>query len=653
MEDISMSLFAVEADGALVESVTVEELEQFTDFDDLWETLGRKSLTWQSFRDQPGFMTEDGPEYIVELADQARSENHLQRNAALAAIRRLYRSETHRQRVIEHLQHPLRGYWAMNLLMQEPRGADLLRAFSFGELACMRAARVASGSDLAGEAATHMCVALQAGLFSPPPEPEKPYFRAKEPMWPVLVYELGRLESLLKLLHRETPEWVIMTVLSFIEKNRSYLVKSATDAECTRTAAWARSVAEADVRPWTLAVQLLSMVGSRDDARRWRSRLSQESLPEAVAEAALELIGKLGNSSYLPMLRTLAESTEREPLLVAALCAVAELGGSDEANWMFGLLKAPPPGTRRMQERVEAWEQWDALTSARRRTTKERSLAYGSTEAGRPDFPRPMSWDLDRWRRPCYRTIVRFGDSKQALTIARMLVDDGSAVRLLQEHGRLPEHALLVLGALRHAPADHVIPYQITGGGDEVVTDDTALRVSGLVGAFALEVGVEEVRRAFLRAAFWNPRDEDAAIEIVDSLGGTKLGDATLLMEQLEADPTLPLALRLLSLIGGNEAAIITRWRRSASPCWSDQDAPSESCSTRPLRQLLRQALIDRFVEEPGALRRFVSESFGKELAAQMPGEHASLDQVIFDLIDSLERRGRLHELEDAIDSHR
>lgn len=639
LEDVAMAMDDHVDDSELVETITIAELEQFPRFEDLWAALERKTLRWQSFRDMEGFASEEGPEYIGELAGQARSENLELQRAALVTLRRLYRPEAHRRWLIASLDEPLRGYWAMHLLAEEPRTPDLLSACAQGELACGRVARVAIGSDLADEVATAMSKALCAGVFAPPKAPAKPYLRAQPPRWTALLLALGGLESLLKLLHAEAPAWVGTTVLSFVEEHRAYALKSATEAERARTAAWARQIDEADVPRWTLALHLLGVVGDAEDARHWCARLVEDEVSESIAVAALELIGRRGDATSLPTLRTIAETTESDALLVAALEAGAALAGPAEADWMFALLEHPPPGTYVLQAQADAWDRAYALDGQRREAAWAAGVPYSWENRERPDFPRPMSWELDRWRWPCYRTIVRFGDRRQAEAIARMLVDDRQAVKLLQRYGRLPEHALLVFGALRHAPQDHVIPWQITGGGDEVVTDDTVAQVGGTVVDFAARVGAEDVRVAFLRAAFWNRRDQDEATNLLADLGGPQPRDVPELLQQLGQDPADPLALELLALAGAGagEAGVVACWRRHASPWWSDADTPP--VVRLPLATGLRELLLAQFIDAPDELRPFVRQEFGDEVASALPGPRENLARICDELIEFLERR--------------
>jgi len=648
LEDVAMAMEDRVDDSELVEPMTIAELEHFTQFEDLWAALERRTLRWQSFRDMEGFASEEGPEYIGELAGQARSENLEMRRAALVGLRRLYRPEAHRRWLIAKLDEPLRGYWAMHLLAEEPRGPDLLSACTYGELACVRVARLAIGSDLADEVAAAMSAALCAGVFAPPRAPSKPYLRPQPPQWTALLLALGGLESLLKLLHAEAPAWVDATVLSFVEEHRAYALKSATVAGRARTAAWARQVDEADVPRWTLALHLLGVVGDAEDARRWCARLAEEPVSESIAVAALELIGRCGDTTSLPTLRTIAGTTESDALLVAALHAAAALAGPTEADWMFGLLGRPPPGTYDLQARADAWDRLDAQDRERREATRAAGLPYRWEDRERPDFPRPMAWNLDRWRWPCYRTIVRFGDRTQAQAIARMLVDDRQAVELLQRYGRLPEHALLVFGALRHAPQDHVIPWQITGGGHEVVTDDTAAQVGGTVVDFAARVGAEDVRVAFLGAAFWNRRDQYEATNLLADLGGPQPRDVPELLQHLAQDPADPLALELLALAGAGEAGVVACWRRRRSPWWSDADTPP-AVVRLSLVGGLRELLLADFIDNPDALRPFVRQEFGDEAAAALPGPRENLARICDELIKFHERRKSLDQLAGAL----
>ncbi|WAS96916.1 hypothetical protein [Nannocystis punicea] len=651
--DVAMTFVADAAapGDELVDPITPKELGEYTHFDALWEVLGRATLRWQNFQDMPGFATEEGPEYIHELAGQAAAENAELRRAAIAAIRRLYRPDVHRSTVIADLRHPLRGYWALHLLADEPRAPDLLAGFSYGELACIRAARLLLGTDLASEAADRLAAALRAGLFTPPKPPERPYERPVAPVWPGLLGALGGLESLLRLIRSDAPEWVVKHALSFVEAHRGNLLKSATVAERQRAAIWARGMEDADPERTTTALHLLSVVGDADDARRWGARWMQALPDGSVACAALELIGRLGDAKSLPLLRHIAETTEGDNILVAALSAAAELGGPQEADWMYSLLHCPPPAARALQARADAWEQSDRRYDQRRQAAwaAGRSGLEAVDDADRPPFPRPFPHDLERWRGPCYRMVVRHGDRAQARVIARMLLGDRGAIRLFARHGRHPEHALLVFGALLHAPQDSVVPWQITGGGDEIYSDDTDVEVRQMVLGFAGTVDKEQVRRAFLEAAFWDESIEYHATELLGELGGPRPEDVPTLLRRLDDDPTSVLALALLSAVGIGEAEVVPCWRRHAVACWADEDTPTVGGDRWSRVRGLAELVRDQFLTDQEALRPFVLREFGAEVSAELPGAAATFRAVCDELVAALERRGNLELLEVAL----
>ncbi|MBZ4421769.1 hypothetical protein [Myxococcus sp. RHSTA-1-4] len=510
-----------------VAPLQAKELAGFSRFEALWTELGRRPLQLKGARDMTPAFTDEAIDWFVQLASQAQDENLEVLRPVLAKLSELFRPELITV-LVDALDDPKRGYLAAALLGTHSPGRALLPAFQRSEKAAVRAANVALGTPLAPAALDALLDVLAAGGWKKQSRPRK----LLEPTWIDALRSLGGLEALARLLERQPPEHVWKDVIAHIESHGDELAVRLSQGTRARVAEWARTRASEDGEPdaRASALDLLTLLGTADDAREWSLRLKREVLPASLTVAALGLLARLGSPADIPVLETLVGWPE-PAIATAAVGALAEWA---EPERLLQLLREPPPTLRRHS----------AVSISRR------SVRY--------------------WRGSIASGIVLRGNRAQALELAWLLRGDSSVWTLARDEGRLPEHALLVLGYVRSDPGDSVMPASVTGGGDEVFPSGVPEEATAVVRQLAEKLSREEVVSALVEAAL---REDDSDVsyfldDTINALGGPGKADVPRLLQHLREQPGDRVALALLARTGAGEMELAALWDRLGVPWW-------------------------------------------------------------------------------------
>ncbi|NNC15114.1 hypothetical protein HJC22_05120 [Corallococcus exiguus] len=160
------------------------------------------------------------------------------------------------------------------------------------------------------------------------------------------------------------------------------------------------------------------------------------------------------------------------------------------------------------------------------------------------------------------------------MALAWLMRDDVGAWQFARDEGRLPEHALLVLGHVRHDPGDSVMPASVTGMGDEVFSSDVLDEASGVIGKLVRTLGRKEVVSALIEGML---REDDSNVlnfldGEIDALGGPAPRDAPRLLRYLQEQPDSRTALDLLAKTGADERALVELWAELGVEWWPVPD---------------------------------------------------------------------------------
>ena len=286
-------------------------------------------------------------------------------------------------------------------------------------------------------------------------------------------------------------------------------------------------------------------------------------MSEEEQVAVTRLAGSIGATTDAEWLQRMAMETPYMEVAHGAMKALEHMGGLDNARWLLARLDTPPPSIRAAKSCRKDWEKLqDELQEAARNRGDEDWYRV------KPDGAEPARVN-DAWEEDVHRAVVKLGNDDLGMELAWKLDGHRHGIELCRQYGRLPSHALLVLGAIANDPGEHVVPASITGGGDEVAGSGTPDEVRAAIRAIVKRTDAEAVRRHLLEAMLrgygpdWGSGESWGLLErIFFQAGGPLPGDQPRLLVQLEASPMDEVALRYLAIIGTGEGELLDILRR-------------------------------------------------------------------------------------------
>jgi hypothetical protein len=573
--------------GRRGKTITLSALRATGTFEEAWDLLGKGSVETKSAQEMEGYYSEDGPDFIVMLAEQAADENREQVRGAFEHLRGLYRGAW-RDALINNLGHPSRGLFARLLLETEPRSRDLLRAIRQNDVAARRVAELARGTTLSLAVVDALITAILDGAIElPPPDPSVPNWFVTEPAVLKTLRQAGGDEALVELLVRaDSPEITGHALRALVGAADDVARGAVTSRAIGRSQQGNRPMSDGARergRRWALrhvgdanrhldALRLLAIVGTSEDASRWRLALESGMVPPTEMALAARIVGRTGGDADLAWLRDLTMSTLHLGVVGEVMATLAARGRADDARWAFERLDDPPPGVRAAAARHEdSTRRRDAMREAARAAGDRDWYSAGEDD---PDLG-PRFVDTTSWQHYVHVAVLRHGDDALGMELAWRLAESNHSLQLCMDEGRLPSHALLVLGAIHHDPGEHVIPAGVSGGGDEVVGSGVPDAVRAAVDRIVETTSQEEVRRVFLEAILrgydseWGRGDSYGLVgNLFFALGGPQPADCGRLLTQLRGDPSNGVALGLLADIGRGEAELLDVWRERGVAWW-------------------------------------------------------------------------------------
>jgi nucleoside phosphorylase len=333
-----------------------------------------------------------------------------------------------------------------------------------------------------------------------------------------------------------------------------------------------------------VALRLLAVFGEPGDAEQWAGRLDTDTLPALVAVAALKLIAGRGSVGHAPLLRRLARSGATQSVRAAALSALTQHGDESDAEWFFSLLRPVSHSELRNSHRQprEAILALEGIVRLGNRGQAHRLAALLLADADqRADIAPPGCWAT-----AC--------DYEPDLAPGGWLALDEEALAVAGRHGRLPEHALLIIGTLLHDPGDHEYA-ENSAGYDEIISQPSPIpgQAQKALEAILAHCDHEDVRRAFLDRVLAGGSSAKTARTQLDALGGVQQRDTADILACLKCNPCHPDALALLARLDNVEQALIEIWETSGivdSP--EMKNMGSMQNETSPSKRLLGRAII-------------------------------------------------------------
>jgi hypothetical protein len=566
-------------------TITLNALSATTTFEEAWELLGKAALRTKSAQEMDGYYSEDGPEFIVMLAEQAADRNREQVRAAFEHLRGLYQYKF-RNTLIDNLGHPSRGLFARLLLEMEPRSRDLLRAVRHNEVAAGRVADLAAGTTLSLAVVDAVLAAVLDGdIKLPPPDPSPSMWFVTEPVVLKTLRRAGGDEALVELLVRANSHEITENVLrALVGATDNASVDSMTHRTMRRSRPGNRPMSDGareQGRQWALrhlgdphrhldALHLLAIMGTPEDASQWRVALQSGMVPPTEMAVAARIVGRTGGDDDLVWLRELTMRTSHLGVVGEVMATLAARGRADDARWAFERLDDPPPAVdAAVARRDDSDRRREAMQEAARAAGDPNWFLAGEDD---PELG-PRFVDTTSWQHDVHLAVVRHGDDALGLELAWRLAESHDGLQLCKDEGRLPSHALLVLGAIHHDPGEQVIPAGVTGGGDEVEESGVPDAVRSAVDRIVDVTSQDEVRRVFLEAILrgydseWGGGNSYGLVgTLFFELGGPQPADCDRLLAQLRVQPANGVALSLLADIGRGEAELLDIWRKRGVP---------------------------------------------------------------------------------------
>jgi hypothetical protein len=569
-------LFGLSDDRTRGATVSIETLRRTTTFSEAWTLLGTTGLETRSWNEMENAGHGDAVDYLEHFMGLAASHNREVVRDAFEHLMALYAPEW-RAALIDSLGHPSRGLFAQMLLSREAVGRDLLRAIPTSEDAARRVAELAAGTALALAAVDALVDGMTTGAL------EVGDGRAEwgyaEPELVRTLKRLGGREALLRLLVRAKGEALRDHAVRALLSEQQPATGEVAEGTATEARRWVMSRMNAAGEDRGRLLLLLALCGGRADVDHWIRVSDAGGLSPNELLGVATLVGRCGTEEHSGWLRRLALETIHPSVVNAAFEALAELGGADNATWMAARLDDPPAAILAARADVERWEQrrkdrWErehALRTSARESGDERWFEVRLDE---PDADRPEQLrDLSSWEGSARLAIVRHGDDELGLALAFREARNMGMVELGQQHGRLPSHALFALGLAANDPGEHVVPSEMTGGGDEVYGSGHPERIRDYVKMMVKRTSAEGVRKAFLEAMLrgfgghWGDGESFGVIEqVFDGLGGPRPADLHRLLGHLASNPTCPVAMAYLARIGRGETELLALWRKHGAP---------------------------------------------------------------------------------------
>lgn len=533
-------------------------------FDEAWNVLGRGALAMQVHSDMEGSWLPGNEDRIMEYAAQAADENRQVVRQALAHLRNFYTSDL-RPLLIRDLGHPSRGLFAKFLLALEPPGRELLPAMHQNAKTAHRVAELARGTPMAFAVVDELVAGIAKGSL--PLVVKTPRWGREEPELLRTVRQFGGREALIRLVVESDSDQTREVVLAALLDEQRPPEGDVAAGTAAALREWVRREIDRDGDRSRLLL-ILAMCGDRGDVARWQSRVDDGDLPVEETAAVARLVGERGTATESAWLRELAMATTSPRVIDEVVRALGRLGGEDNARWLMERLDDPPPCIARAREDRRAWEE-------RRHALQNEARSTGRTDYWhvKPDEPEPL-YERGAWVQDAQVAIVRHGDDELGMRLAWHLASHAGAIGLCEEHGRLPSHALLVLGAIEHDPGEHAVGGE--GEMTEVEGSGVPERVREAVERIVKLCGGEPVRGALLVAMLrgyggdWGSGESYGLLEnIFFGLGGPGPADLQQLLRRLDRHPRDATALRYLGLTGVGETVLLDLWRKHAVP-WLD-----------------------------------------------------------------------------------
>ena len=544
--------------GAGGRTISLEELKATRTFEEAWTVLGRGALPTRVSTDMDGSWLPGNEDRIVEYAQQAASENREVVREALGHLTTLYTS-AYRVWLIRDLGHPSRGLFAKFLLAREPRDRELLAAIQQNPKAAHRVAELAVGTPLALAVVDELVAGIAGGTLTI----ETSEHSWEEPRLMRTLRELGGREAMFRLLLGATDERGVGLALGALLHEHRPAQGEVSAGTAAAARAWVKENLGDEGRDPAQLLNLLALCGDTADVAFWRAEYDTRALPMEVASAVVRLVGQRGTADEAPWLREIAMTTDYASVVDEVAKGLLRLGGLENARWLMARFDDPPPCVAKTRAAWKAWS--DRLDAVR---AEARAAGRSDVWELRPEGPEPPhAASASDWEGSARVAIVQHGDDELGMQLAWRLANDQSAIELCEEHGRLPSHALLVLGAIEHDPGEYVVGGR--GEMTEVVGSGVPDRVRKAVEGVVRRCGGEAVRRTLFVAMLegyagsWGSGESYGLLEnIFMGLGGPRPGDLQDLLAQLEERPDDPTALRYLARMNLGERELLALWRR-------------------------------------------------------------------------------------------
>ncbi|MBN8227027.1 HEAT repeat domain-containing protein [Corallococcus macrosporus] len=408
----------------------------------------------------------------------------------------------HQALVLDGLMDEERARVAVFILRQAPPVGAVLALMSRGGALLEAAVAVLRGTPHGAQGAQQLCEMLCAATER----------RELSSSWARMLAELDGIAAFFPLLEPGAPRTLRDEAISFIRSKWEPLEELTTPRQDVMERARALETST-KTRVREIALRVLSLSGTSGDAERGRLRLKQAEAP-LVRAAAVHLVGRLGNSQDLPMLRALLTGTPE--VAGEAAIAMARLGGTSVVEELLRLVESPPRGLERARWRKGRWN---------------------------------GPWR--DWHLAVAEAVIRGGDGEQARRLAFALVDDDDVWDVAREHFRLPEHLLFVAGPLSRQELLSEDSFHAE------LSDDLDKVLEGL--------NPEAARRVMLEAAL---RGEPFSKSFEDRIKVIRPEDLDLLLPRLRAQPDDALALRWVGQLPSGEAVIDALWRELSVQWW-------------------------------------------------------------------------------------
>lgn len=542
-------------------TVSVAGVKAQTTFADAWRLLGQAALETKSAEDMDGFYTNEGFERITEYAQQAAGENRGAVREVFEHLRGMYTPEW-RDALIDDLGHPSRGLLAKLLLSISPGGRELLRAIPAGEVAARRVAELAAGTPLAGAVIDALVEAI-ANATLPVGDGRTKWggYGSPEPIQ--TLRRFGGREGLIRLVVRGGDDAVTAHAVTALLDENWPVNTRVGEGPAAGLRAWVNARLDAAVDRTEL-LRLLALCTTEIEAGRWRQTVNDGALQAPEVAAVATLVGQAPGADGAAWLQALAMSTSSPAVVNAAFASLAGCGTPELARWMLERLDDPPPAIREATALLKERE-------TRRRAAQEAARAAGDREwysvAVDPDEP-DRHVDLHSWEHSAKLAVVRHGDEELGYRLAWRSTDEAGAIELCEKYGRLPCHALLVLGALANDPGEHAVDTDMC---TEVVGSGVPEQVTEVVNLMVKRTNREGVRLALLEARLRGHGDQPRGSlwdldGIFRGLGGPRPRDKDRLVDAVRGDPGHSVALEYLSQTGGGEPEVLAIWRECGAP---------------------------------------------------------------------------------------